>query len=117
MSHDATLRRIYAGLNTKDTSGMKDALTEDAVFHILPNPVLPPQTLTGRDAVLAFVQEQLGGLDMQQEIDEISVNGDFATVYVSSEHTGADGVKLTVRWADVFRFEGDRIREHVSLSA
>src|SRR4051812_2590303 len=101
MSHEATLRSVYAGLNAKDTSGMKDALAEDAVFHILPNPILPPQTLTGRDAILAFIQDQMPGIDMQQEIDEISVNGEFATVYIQSQHTDADGATQTVRWADV----------------
>ena len=117
MSHDSTLRSVYAALNSKDTSKIKDVLTEDAVFHILPNPLLPPQTLTGRDDILSFIAEQIGGLDIQQEIDEITVNGDFAVVFVKSESKNEDGSPLTVRWADMFRFEGDRIREHVSLSA
>jgi ketosteroid isomerase-like protein len=117
MSHESTLRNVYDALNNKDTSRIKDVLTEDAIFHILPNPVLPPQTLTGRDDILSFIDQQITGIDMQQEIDEVAVNGDFAVVYVKSESKGEDGSPLTVRWADLFRFEGDRIREHVSLSA
>jgi ketosteroid isomerase-like protein len=117
MSHEDTLRSIYSALNNKDTAAVKELITEDATFHMLPNPVLPPTTLTGRDAIIAFMDEHLPALDMQQDIAEISVNGDFATVYVTSESRAEDGSSLTVRWADVFRFDGDRIAGHVSLSA
>lgn len=117
MSHETTLRSLYAALNDKDTAAVKDSLTEDATFHMLPNPVMAATTLTGRDAILAFMAEQIAALDMQQEISEISVNGDFATVYVTSQSTADDGSPLTVRWADLFRFDGDRIAGHVGLSA
>ncbi len=117
MSHETTLRSLYTALNDKDTSAIKDLLTEDATFHMLPNPVLAPTTLTGRDTILAWMDENIGALDMQQDIDEVSVNGDFATVYVTSQSKGADGNPLPVRWADLFRFDGDRVAGHVSLSA
>ena len=116
MSRESTLRSMYDALNSKDTAAVKDLIAEDAVFHMLPNPVIPATTLTGRDAILEFMDEHIGHLDMKQEIAEISTNGDFATVYVTSQSTAADGSPLTVTWADLFRFEGDRIQGHVSLS-
>jgi ketosteroid isomerase-like protein len=117
MSHEATLRSMYAAMNDKDTAALKDMIAEDAVFHMLPNPVIPATTLTGRDAIFAFMEEHLSTLDMQQEISTISENGDFATVYVTSQSKGEDGSTQTVRWADLFQFDGDRIKGHVGLSA
>src|SRR5205085_6093342 len=110
MSHEATLRSMYDAMNRKDTAALKDSITEDAVFHMLPNPVIPATTLTGRDEIFAFLEENLGSLDMQQEISEVSVNGDFATVYVTSQSPAEDGSTQTVKWADLFQFEGDRIK-------
>ena len=116
MSHEATLRSVYDALNNKDAGRIKDVLTDDAVFHILPNPLTTATTLTGKDEILSFIAEQIGSLDVQQEIDEIAVNGDFAVVFVKSESKDESGAPLSIRWADAFRFEGERIREHVSLS-
>lgn len=116
MSKDQVLRELYDALNVKDVTAIKEHLTKGAVFHILPNPLAPATELDGRDAILAYLQELLAALDAQQTIDAIAVNGDFATVFAASESIGPDGVAMTVRWADTFRFEGDRIAEYVSLS-
>jgi predicted SnoaL-like aldol condensation-catalyzing enzyme len=52
----------------------------------------------------------------QQEVDVISMQGDFAAVYVSSTSKDGAGVEQHIRWADLFRFADDRIAEHVALS-
>ncbi|MDX6198647.1 MAG: hypothetical protein QOJ79_1798 [Actinomycetota bacterium] len=117
MSHEATLRSMYDAMNNKDTSTIKDLIAEDATFHMLPNPVLPATTITGRDEILAFMEKHIPQLDMVQEIQQISVQDDFATVYVTSNSKGTDGSPLTVKWADLFQFDGDRIKGHVSLSS
>ena len=115
MSHESTLRTFYTALNEKDASTLDDLLADDVVFHILPNPVLPAGTITGRPSVLKYVKDTMESLEIQQDIDEISVNGDFATVYVASKHTAPDGAEHAIRWADLVRFEGNRVREAVSL--
>ncbi|MCU1599345.1 MAG: hypothetical protein JWO22_54 [Frankiales bacterium] len=76
-------------------------------------------TLTGRDAILGFMNEELAKLDMQQEISAISEHGDFATVYVASRSTSEDGLEQIVNWADLFQFSPgtNTICGHVSLSA
>jgi ketosteroid isomerase-like protein len=117
MSHETTLRTMYDAMNNKDTATIKDLIAEDATFHMLPNPVIPAATISGRDEIMAFMEEHIPGLDMQQEIQQISVQDDFATVYVTSQSKGPDGAPLTVKWADVFQFDGDRIKGHVSLSS
>jgi ketosteroid isomerase-like protein len=117
MSHEATLRSMYAAMNDKNTEALKPLIADDAVFHMLPNPVIPATTLTGKEQIFAFMEEHISELDMQQEISAISENGDFATVYVTSQSKGEDGSTQTVRWADVFQFDGDRIKAHVGLSA
>ncbi len=117
MSHESTLRAVYAALNAKDSAALKDVLTEDAVFHLLENPIIPARNLTGREEILAFMDEHLETLDMQQEIAQISSIGDFATVYVTSHSRSDDGSVVTVHWADLFLFDGERIRSHVGLSS
>ena len=117
MSHEATLRSMYDAMNEKDTSTIKDLIAEDATFHMLPNPVLPATTVSGRDEIMAFMEEHIPQLEMTQEIQQISVQDDFATVYVTSRSTAPDGSPVTVKWADVFQFEGGRIKGHVSLSS
>jgi ketosteroid isomerase-like protein len=116
MSIETTLRSMYDAMNKQDTAAIKELIAEDATFHMLPNPVMPAATVSGRDEIVAFMEEHIPGLDMQQEIQQISVQDEFATVYVTSTSKGPDGAPLTVRWADVFQFEGDRIKGHVSLS-
>jgi ketosteroid isomerase-like protein len=116
MSHESELQAIYGALNAKNVDEIANTLTEGVIFHILPNPVLPATTLTGREAILTFMREQLDAIDLKQEIEQISVNGDFATAYVVSTSTGSDGEQQTVRWADLFQFDGDRICQHVSLA-
>jgi predicted SnoaL-like aldol condensation-catalyzing enzyme len=78
--------------------------------------VIPAATISGRDEILSFMEEHIPELDMQQQIQQISVQDDFATVYVTSESKGPDGSPVTVKWADVFQFDGDRIKAHVSLA-
>jgi ketosteroid isomerase-like protein len=117
MSHEAALRSMYAAMNDKNTEALKPLIADDAVFHLLPNPLIPAATLTGKDEIFAFMEENVAQLDMQQEISAISENGDFATVYVTSESKGEDGSTQTVAWADLFQFEDGRIKAHVGLSA
>ena len=119
MTHEATLRHLYEALNRKDTTAAASAMTDDAVFHMLPNLVVEAATLTGREQIRAFMAEQLAKIDIQQEISAVSENGDFATVYVESRSTGDDGVEQVVKWADVFKFASgtEKICGYVSLSA
>lgn len=116
MAHDQHLRDVYAALNDKDVDAVLSSVADDAVFHVLPNPVIAAATLRGRTEIAGFLNDQFTQLDAHQEIDAISVNGDFATVYVSSRSTAEDGSEVTVRWADLFRFDGDKIAEYVSLA-
>lgn len=118
MSHEATLRDMYDAMNRKDASAAASALTDDAVFHMLPNPVISAATLTGRQEILAFMEQGLAKTDMQQQISAISENGDFATVYVESRSTGDDGVEHVVKWADLFQFAPgtNQICGHVSFA-
>lgn len=118
MSHEATLRDLYEALNRKDAAAAANAVTEDAVFHMLPNPVASAATLTGRQEILAFMEQELAKTNMQQEISAVSENGDFATVYVESRSIGDDGVEQFVKWADLFQFAPgtNKICGHVSLS-
>ena len=74
-------------------------------------------TCNGREAILTFLREQLDAMDLKQDIEQISVNGDCATAYVISTKTGSDGEQQqAMRWADLFHFDGDRICQHVSLA-
>jgi ketosteroid isomerase-like protein len=116
MSHESTLTELYAAMNAKDIDAVTQHIADDAVFHILPNPVLPTGTLNGRQEIAAFMRQQLAGLDVTQDIDSISSEGDFATAYVVSRSRDANGAEQVVRWADVFQFTDGKISQHVSLA-
>ncbi|MCU1624907.1 MAG: SnoaL-like domain [Frankiales bacterium] len=116
MSHEAVLREMYDALNRKDTEALASKVADDAVFHLLPNPVVDATTLTGSDEILGYLKSALADLDMQQQVESISESGDFATAYVTSRSADASGAVQVVRWADVFQFSGGMIIQHVSLA-
>src|SRR3954453_4482130 len=104
MSHETTLRNLYDAMNKQQVDSIVDHIAEDAVFHLLPNPVLPATTLTGRDAIKKFMDDNMSELGMQQEIEQIAVNGDFATAFVVSTSKGEDGSMQAGRWGARFTF-------------
>ena len=73
--------------------------------------------MRGRAACEEFISEVVSKTAVQPEIETLALNGDFAAVFVVSTNTDESGVKHEIRWADLIRFDGDRIAEHVGLSA
>ena|SRR6478672_10412287 len=116
MSHETTLRAVYDAMNNQQVDAIVSHIAEDAVFHLLPNPLLPATTLEGRDAIKKFMDDHITDLAIQQQIEQIAVSGDFATAFVVSTSKGEDGAPLTVHWADTYQFVGDQIAQHVSLA-
>jgi len=117
MDRETTLRGLYAALNAGDAVRAAASLTEDCTFHILPNPLVPdPQTVRGRAACEEFMRGVVSSTAVQQEVEAVTLNGDFAAVFVRSTSTDDAGANQEIRWADLMRFEGDPIAEHVALS-
>jgi hypothetical protein len=62
------------------------------------------------------MSDVLSSTAVQQEIEWLALNGDFATVFVRSTNTDDSGAVTDIGRADLMRFEGDKIAEHVALS-
>jgi ketosteroid isomerase-like protein len=117
MDRETALRSLYEALNAGDAARAGALLTEDCTFHILPNPLVETSaTVRGRAACEEFMNEVVSSTGVQQEIEALTMNGDFAAVFVRSTNTDVTGVEHEFRWADLLRFEGDKITEHVALS-
>jgi ketosteroid isomerase-like protein len=117
MDKETTLRDLYEALNAGDAARAAASLTDDCTFHILPNPLIEaPGTVRGRVACEEFMREVVSTTGVQQKIEELALNGDFAAVFVRSTNTDDSGAEQEVRWADLIRFEGDKIAEYVGLS-
>jgi len=117
MDKETTLRDLYDALNAGDTARAAASLTDDCTFHILPNRLVDaPGTLRGRTACEDFMRQVVGSTGVQQMVESVALSGDFAAVFVRSTHTDDSGAEQEIRWADLLRFEGDKIAENVSLS-
>ena len=117
MDRETTLRALYEALNAGDAARAAASLTDDCTFHILPNPLVEsPGLVRGREACEEFMREVVSSTGVQQEVEAVALNGDFAAVFVRSTNTDDSGAEQEIRWADLIRFEGDRIAEHVALS-
>lgn len=117
MDREAMLRELYDALNAGDAGRAAALLTEDCTFHILPNPLVEePGTVRGRAACEEFMWGVVSSTLVQQDVEGLTLNGDFAAVFVRSMSEDDSGDQQEIRWADLLRFEGDKIAEHVALS-
>lgn len=117
MDREATLRGLYEALNAGDAGRAAALLTDECTFHILPNPLVEePGTVRGRAACEEFMRDVVSSTGVQQEVEVVTLNGDFAAVFVRSMSEDGSGAQQEIRWADLLRFEGGKIAEHVALS-
>ncbi len=108
------LRRFYELIDQKKWDEVISSLTDDCRWHILANDVISAASVVGPEAVGQWFRAALGGVETSQAIQRIEDDGVASVVFTRATVT-ADGRTTSSAWVDVFRFEGPKILEHVSL--
>jgi predicted SnoaL-like aldol condensation-catalyzing enzyme len=108
------LRRFYRLIDEKKWDEVTASLSDDCRWHILANNVVSAASVVGPEAVERWFREALGSVETSQEIQRIEDDGAASVVFTRATVTG-DGGTNSSAWVDVFRFDGLKIKEHVSL--
>jgi ketosteroid isomerase-like protein len=117
MDRETTVRDFVDALNAGDAAGAAALLTDDCVIHVLPNALVDsPGTFRGRVACEELMAQVLASASIQQEVEAVTTSGGFASAFVRSTTTDESGAENEIWWADLYRFEGDKIAEHVAMS-
>lgn len=96
---------IFAAIDRKDTTAFVGFLTDDAVFRFGSAP--PVQ---GRDAIAAAIDgffETITGLS--HTLAKVVTDGTTQFIEGEVTYTRLDGTEITLPFADVFEYSGQRI--------
>ena len=99
---------VFAAIDRKDTAAFVGFLTDDAVFRF---GSAPP--VEGRDAIFAAVDgffDTIAALDHQ--VSHTMTEGSRQFIEGEVTYTRHDGTQITLPFADVFDYDGDRIRHY-----
>ncbi len=102
----AAVRRYYDDVDGADVDAVLRVFTEDAVYR---RPGYEP--MRGIDAIRAFYRGERVIASGRHAIDALVGSGDEIAVRGSLTGTSRDGASLEVRFADFWRFRGDRVAE------
>jgi ketosteroid isomerase-like protein len=117
MNKETTIRDFVDALNAGNAAGAAAHLADDCVIHVLPNALIDaPGTFRGRVACEELMAQVVASANFQQEVESVTSSGDFASAFVRSTTTDDSGAEHEIWWADLYRFEGDKIAEHVAMS-
>ncbi len=109
MTSKTELAGLFEAIDSKDADAFVGYLTEDAVFRYgSQDPV------HGRDAIRDYVAGFFGTVEaLSHRIDE-SWEGDGSLVCAGEvTYTRQGGSRVTVPFANVFRLEGEKVREYL----
>lgn len=99
---------LFAAIDRQDADAFAGFVTEDAcfVFGNLP-------AVTGRAAIRDFVAAFFGSIRaVSHRVPDVWQVGDTVICRGEVSYTRHDGSTLTVPFANVFRMEGDKVRDY-----
>ena len=103
------INEIFAAIDARDTQRFLDFLTSRCGFRF---GNMPPAS--GKDAIARAVGGFFASVaGLSHEVLEVWLETDAAICHGLVTYTRADGSRLTVPFADIFRFEGDLISEYL----
>lgn len=108
MDYKPVIDRMFARVDERDALGFANAFTENGKFQFANNPIV-----TGRGAIQDFIGgffAAIGGIS--HDFQDCWSLGDRAFCKGFVTYVRKDGSKLTVPWATVSRFEGDKLAEY-----
>ncbi len=103
------IRELFNEIDNKDTGAFIDYLTDDVHFRFGNMPVVEGKKHVGL-AVQGFYDSIQS---LSHDIDNIWENKDVVVCNGTVTYTRHDSGKLSVPFANIFRMDGDRIREYL----
>lgn len=102
------VKRLFAAIDKKDADAFVSFLTEDAAFYFANAPVVK-----GRESIHNAVAQFFSALKgLQHSIQEIWESGSVVICEGKVKYTRINGSELTIPFADIFRMEGDLIKDY-----
>ena len=108
-SKGARLRRMFESIDGSDWGTLSDVLHPEVVYE---RPGYDP--LVGLERVLRFYRDERRVASGRHEIHGIVVDGPAGACWGRMRGTMKDGSTADVRFAEVYSFEGERIRTRCS---
>ena len=99
---------VFAAIDRKDTTAFVGFLTDDAVFRF---GSAPP--VRGREAISAAIDGFFGTITgLSHTLATVVVDGSMQFIEGEVTYTRLDGTEITLPFADVFEYSGQRIRHY-----
>ena len=99
---------VFAAIDRKDTTAFVGFLTDDAVFRFGSAP--PVQ---GREAITAAIDGFFGTITgLSHTLAKVVTDGSTQFIEGEVTYTRLDGTEITLPFADVFEYSGQRIRHY-----
>ena len=99
---------VFAAIDRKDTTAFVGFLTDDAVFRFGSAPAV-----RGREAIRAAVDGFFATIAASSHaIHQVLTSGATQLCEGEVTYTRPDGMSVTLPFADVFEYEGDRIAQY-----
>ncbi|NIR42389.1 MAG: nuclear transport factor 2 family protein [Gemmatimonadetes bacterium] len=100
---------LFASIDGMDADAFVGFLTDDATFRYgSQNPV------EGKAAVREYVQTFFGMIDsLSHEVFEVMEGENSMCCYGNTTYVRPDGSKVTIPFANVFRLQGDKVKDYL----
>ncbi len=108
MDYKQVVDRMFERVDALDAKGFAECFTENGWFQFANFPVMK-----GRGAIHDFIGGFFAGISgISHDFQDCWSLGDRAFCRGNVTYVRKDGSKLTVPWATVSRFEGERLAEY-----
>ena len=99
------VEQMYDAIDGNDADALVELMCPDVIYE-------RPQTapLHGRDAIKAFYLHERRIPSGQHTLEHVAIDHDCGAAWGAFAGVRTDGAPVTLRFADVFTFEGGRIR-------
>ena len=103
------VRQLFESLDAMDTEGFLRFLADDARFRFGNE-----QTVIGKDAIHQAVEDFFSSIrGLKHRLLEIWVHTETVICQGEVTYTRTDNTKVTIPFVNIWRMEGDRIREYL----
>jgi limonene-1,2-epoxide hydrolase len=107
-ARERSLEPLFAAIDARDAKGFADFLTGDAYFRFGSAPAV-----RGRPNIIEAVSGFFASLAaVRHELTAVATRGDMLFCEGETTYTRPDGKKVTVPFADVFEYEGEKIASY-----
>ena len=99
---------VFEAIDRKDTTAFVGFLTDDAVFRFGSAP-----SVQGREAITAAIDGFFGTVTgLSHTLAKVVTDGSTQFIEGEVTYTRLDGTEITLPFADVFEYSGQRIRHY-----